>query len=383
MALWFVAAALIIVLLTAFGVVLFRLSSQDDETHMPNELIVKFRDGTAAERMEEIHRQQRCEVTGSCESLGIQYIRSKKSVRRMMRAYSKLGEVEYCEPNYRFKAFFTPNDTYFSYYQYGPQMVNAPAAWDVTLGSEEITIAVVDTGVQIGHPDLEQKIVPGADFVDGGLPNDGNGHGTHVAGIAAAVTNNARGIAGMAPLVRIMPVRVLDSSGGGSLSAVANGIVFAANQGAKVINLSLGSTSGSYTLQNAVNYAWSKGAVLVAAAGNEGVSTPNYPAYYANVLAVASTDSSDRKSTFSNYGTWVEVAAPGTDILSTYPGGYVFLSGTSMAAPHVAGLAALLASQGRTNETIRDVIAATAEEIPGTGVYWVYGRINANRAVRF
>lgn len=246
-------------------------------------------------------------------------------------------------------------------------------------------VAILDTGVQLNHPDLRGKVLQGYDFVNRDYsPNDGNGHGTHVAGIAAAVTNNYTGMAGIAPRASILPVRVLGNDGSGSLQDVANGIVYAANQGAQVINLSLGSPASSSTLQNAIQYAWNRGAVIVAAAGNDNSRTPNYPANYPNVIAVASTDRYDSRSSFSNYGSWVEVAAPGQSILSTYPGScYAYLSGTSMAAPHVAGLAALLAAQGRTQTQIRDAILDTTDPIAGTGVFWVYGRINAARAVRY
>src|SRR5690606_25278591 len=138
--------------------------------------------------------------------------------------------------------------------------------------------------------------------------------------------------------------------------------IYAADQGAKVINLSLGSPFSAYTLQRAVDYAWSRGAVVIAAAGNENTNTPHYPAAYPNVIAVASVNANDSKSVFSNYGQWVDVAAPGSEILSTYPDNrYAYLSGTSMAAPHVSGLAALLASQGRSNAEIRDTILSNAD----------------------
>ncbi|MEI4618354.1 S8 family serine peptidase, partial [Bacillus cereus] len=141
-------------------------------------------------------------------------------------------------------------------------------------------------------------------------------------------------------------------------------------------------SNGGTALQQAIQYAWNKGAVIVAAAGNTGTTAPNYPAYYENVIAVASTDSNDKKSSFSTYGTWVDVAAPGSNIYSTYKGNsYQTLSGTSMATPHVAGLAALLAKKGYTNTQIRQIIEKSADKITGTGTYWQNGRINANKAV--
>lgn len=164
---------------------------------------------------------------------------------------------------------------------------------------------------------------------------------------------------------------------------MASGIVDAADHGAKVINLSLGSSQSAQTLKDAIDYAWNKGAVVVAAAGNDGTSAPTYPAYYNQVLAVAATDNNDHKADFSNYGKWVDVAAPGVDITSTYVGGgYKTMSGTSMAAPHVSGLAALLAAKGLDNTQILGAIQSTAEDVTGTGSNWEYGRINALNAMQ-
>ncbi|WP_134702761.1 S8 family peptidase [Ammoniphilus sp. YIM 78166] len=354
------------------------------QPHKPNELVVKFTEGTSAEEIDQIHRKARCEVLEKNEELGTYTVKSTRKMRRMLNHYEKLSQIEYAEPNYTFKAFYTPNDPFFSSFQYGLQRVQAPSAWDVTQSTPTTIIAILDTGVDPNHPDLRGKLLQGYDFVERDLaPNDANGHGTHVAGIAAAVTNNAVGIAGMAPRASILPVRVLGSDGSGSLQAVANGIIYAANQGAQVINLSLGSPATSTTLQNAIQYAWNRGTVIVAAAGNENSRTPNYPANYPHVIAVAATNQNDTRASFSNYGRWVEVAAPGQSILSTYPGSrYTYLSGTSMAAPYVAGLAALLAAQGRSQTQIRDAILNTADPVAGTGVFWVHGRINAARAVR-
>lgn len=350
--------------------------------YVANEIVVKYKSNTPANTIAAVTSKKGAEV--SKKQAGIYVVKIKgKSVSEAIKDFKADPNVEYAEPNIIFHADFTPNDPYFSQ-QYGPQKVQAPTAWDKTQGSSSVKVAIVDTGVQLSHPDLSSKIVAGYDFVSNdSVADDGNGHGTHCAGIAAALTNNSKGIAGMAPNVSIMPVRVLDNSGSGTLANVAAGIRWAADNGAKVISLSLGASSGATTLQDAVNYAWNKGAVVVAAAGNSGNTSPNYPAYYTNAIAVGSTDSSDAKSSFSNYGTsWVDVAAPGSSIYSTYTGStYRSLSGTSMATPHVAGLAGLLASQGRTATNIRAAIENTSDAVGLS--YWKYGRINASKAVNY
>lgn len=376
----------LVLLLAGLGLwCVLREREKEADDQIPYQLIVQFKRDISANRVAEIHREHQCEVLHEDDAVGFAVLRSKRSAKQVLRKYLNLAEIEYAEPNYRFRALeVIPNDPYFHSYQYGPQLIQAPAAWEVTTSTPDIRIAVVDTGVQLTHPDLSGKLVSGYDFVSNdSIPDDPNGHGTHAAGIAAAATNNGRGIAGIAPNASILPVRVLDQAGNGSLDQVARGIIYAADQGVQVINLSLGAPYRAYTLQRAVEYAWNRGAVVVAAAGNDNSNTLNYPAAYPHVIAVASVDANDRKSTFSNYGDWVDVAAPGSEILSTYPNNnYAYLSGTSMAAPHAAGLAALLASQGKSNEEIRNTILSRSDPIPGTGVYWVHGRINADKAVR-
>ena len=352
-------------------------------TFKENQMIVKFKDGITQNVIDQIHTTNQCTMIEQNNDLGFQLLESKYTTSKMMKLYSELDEVEYVEPNYTVEAFLTPNDAFYAY-QYGPQKIGAPSAWDVTTSNSTIRIAIVDTGVQTNHPDLVNKLLPGYNFVNGNSNvTDVNGHGTHVAGIAAASTSNNLGIAGIAPSARILPVKALADNGSGISTNIANGIIYAANQGAQVINLSLGTTQDSLTIRNAIDYAVSRGSVVVAAAGNNGANLLTYPAVYQNVLSVASTDENDQRSSFSNYGTWVDVAAPGSNILSTYPNSYYsYLSGTSMACPHVAGLAALLAAQGRSNVQIRNIIQTTSDPVPGTGTFWVYGRINANRAVR-
>ncbi|MBO9334558.1 MAG: S8 family serine peptidase [Roseiflexus sp.] len=264
----------------------------------------------------------------------------------------------------------TPNDPSFDR-QWALRKVGALCAWDRTTGSANVIVAVVDSGVDPTHPDLVDRLrTDGYDFVDDDSdPRDENGHGTHVAGIVAAVLNNNEGVAGLAPGVTILPVRVMDARGRGSDRAIARGIRFSADKGAKVINLSLGATltlnadEPSALVNDAIVYAQQQGALVVVAAGNDAVPLPNAIAVdNPDVLVVAATDERDRKAPFSNSGPWVAVSAPGVNILSTMPTYEVFLtsnrlppderfrrnydymSGTSQATPYVAALAALLFS---------------------------------------
>nr|ADL09141.1 thermitase precursor [Laceyella sacchari] len=360
------------------------VDSQAGKLYAPGQVVVKYKDNASASAVKSARAKANGTVMEKNNKLGFEVVKVKGSVEATIEKLKKDPNVEYAEPNYYLHATYTPNDPYFSSRQYGPQKIQAPQAWDIAEGSG-VKIAIVDTGVQSNHPDLAGKVVGGWDFVDNdSTPQDGNGHGTHCAGIAAAVTNNSTGIAGTAPKASILAVRVLNNSGSGTWTAVANGITYAADQGAKVISLSLGGTVGNSGLQQAVDYAWSKGSVVVAAAGNAGNTAPNYPAYYSNAIAVASTDQNDNKSSFSTYGSWVDVAAPGSSIYSTYPTStYASLSGTSMATPHVAGVAGLLASQGRSASNIRAAIENTADKISGTGTYWAKGRVNAYKAVQY
>jgi thermitase len=291
--------------------------------------------------------------------------------------------VEYVETDTVATALLTPDDPDWTE-QWGLSKVDAVRAWDTTTGAGEIRIAILDSGVDLSHPDISSKIVANRNFTSSGTVDDLYGHGTHCAGIAAAITDNGVGVAGLGYNCNIMNVKVLGDSGSGYYSWIANGIIWAADNGANVISMSIGGTTPSTTLKNAVDYAWSKGVVVVAAAGNNATNAAFYPAFYANCIAVAATDPSDIKASFSNYGSWVDVAAPGVDIFSTLnQGQYGYKSGTSMSAPLVAGLAGLLWSTefGTSNTSVRERIEGTAEAIEGTGVFWTYGRVDASEAV--
>ena len=298
-----------------------------------------------------------------------------------------------------------PNDTYYSTCQWNLPQIRAPYAWAVSTGSSNVIVAVLDSGADLTHPDLQGQLVAGYDFVNNDAdPSDDKGHGTHVAGIVAARTNNGQGIAGVAWGSKIMPVKVLDWRGRGTHSQGAQGIIWAADQGAQIINLSLGGESSSATLQNAINYAHSRGALVVASAGNdyEEGNPVIYPAAYPHVLAVAATGDQDEHADYSETGAYVDVAAPGGNpsgswdanpnhwITSSYwrgagYGEYLQVAGTSQAAPHVAGLAALVwsVSPSLSNDQVEQVIEETAVDLgdPGRDDVFGYGRIDAHAAL--
>jgi len=278
-------------------------------------------------------------------------------------------------------------------------VIHADSAWlacPPTTGAG-VTIAIIDTGVDLTHPDLAANVIAGYDYVDyDAIPQDGNGHGTNVAGIAAAALNGIV-VSGVAPSAKILPVRVLDDYGSGYTSDVANGIIYAADR-AQILNLSLGGTYNDPVMQNAINYAANtKGRLVVAAAGNCGDSyypyngctsqnQPSYPGAYPNVLAVAATTNADSRASFSTQGSYVDVAAPGYQIYNTYLGNsYYTESGTSQAAPHVAGLAALVWSKypAYSGAQVWNRITSTSLDLgtPGTDIAFGAGRIDVKAAL--
>ncbi|RME86018.1 MAG: peptidase S8, partial [Caldilineae bacterium] len=301
--------------------------------------------------------------------------------------------VRYVEPDTRVSITFDPDDPYYNdpNLVYGPQQINAPAAWDITTGSSQVTIAILDTGIDLSHPEFAGRVLAGWDFVNQDSdPSDDHGHGTHVAGIAAAAINNGTGIAGIAGNASIMPVKVLDQNGSGWWSEVAAGIIWAADHGADVINMSLSGPADSQTARDAIAYANSLGTVVVVAAGNDGTDSPRYPAAFENVIAVGATTYQGARWTLSNFGPNVDVMAPGATIYSTYgklgqPSGYQFMTGTSMAAPHVAGLVALMrsANPSLSPTEIRDAIQNTAVDLgdPGYDAFYGYGLVDAYAAL--
>ena len=295
------------------------------------------------------------------------------------------GAFEYVEPDYYAHTAADPNDPSYAS-QWHLRRIGGPLAWSLSTGSESVVVAVVDSGVYPHHPDLAGKLVPGWNFVkDNADTADVLGHGTAVAGTVAAATNNGIGVAGVNWKSRVMPLVAVDSGDYAAYSDVAAAIQYAADHGVRVINISIGGPNSSITLQRAVDYAWSKGALVFASAMNQGVSEPYYPAACVHAVAVSTTDSNDRLASFSNFGGWITLAAPGTGILSTADGGgYSFWNGTSFASPIAAGVAALILSvnPALTNAEALAILKNTADRPgPAPDSYFGWGRVNAYRAM--
>jgi thermitase len=377
---------------------------------------------------------------GQLGELGVVRVRLREglSVEKALQLYNRLPGVDYAEPNYRLKAEFVPNDPYYTAQRWYYNLTEAPEAWDVEQGEPSVIVAVLDSGVDITHPDLREQIWrnPG-EGVPNGIDDDGNGciddvhgcnfvepeaadascgpqpispsnqvtddsgHGTFVAGIIGATGNNGVGVIGGAPGVTLLPVKVLDCTGAGTTADAAAGILYAAHMGAQVINLSFGGPDSSETLLDAVTTATETyGAVVVAATGNQGTEGVTYPARYGNAIAVGASDrnSPDARAPFSNWGPEVSVVAPGVDLVSTVPqalcdggwfcpGGqpYSVASGTSFASAQVAALAALIRSHSPalTTREIQFIIRATALPLPddATPGWAGAGRIRMRRAL--
>jgi subtilisin family serine protease/nitrous oxidase accessory protein NosD len=333
------------------------------------------------------------------------------------------GFSTYIEPNYKFKVWSVPNDPYWQD-QWGPKKMQADWAWNTTKGDPSVVIAVVDTGVDWHHPDLAANIWNNTDEIIDGIDNDDNGyvddvrgwdfvdttspvwpgedgtvrdndpmdfhgHGTHCSGIVAAVGNNSEGIAGMSWNSKIMPVRAGYKAPNGfgylEYDDAAEAIIYAADNDANIISLSWGTDLYSGLFNRVVEYAYDEGVLLVAAAGNDGWSVKSYPAAYEEVVAVAATDENDNLTSFSNYGQWIELSAPGVNIISTLPNNsYDSWSGTSMATPHVSGLVALIWSQypNMTKDEVRYQLRLTADDLGAIGFdeNYGWGRVNAKNA---
>jgi len=365
---------------------------------LPGEILVKQKDGSPL--ASSFFSQIGIKVIKRVNVLDINVVKVPTGVT-MDAALQKLNSdpsVEYAEPNYIRKANISVNDEKRKE-QFALDKIQADKAWDITMGNNSVVVAVIDTGADIMHPDLVNQVVEGYSSVRNNAKwVDDNGHGTHVAGIIAAIANNGTGIAGLAPKCKIMPVKVLDKTGSGNDAGISEAIVWAADHGASVINMSLGGPGESKTLEKAVNYALKKNVIVCAAMGNEGNNYVNYPAAYQGVIAVGATDEQDNVTQFSNYGKWIAVTAPGAQILSTFPTydvelnqygyskNYAVLDGTSQATPYVSALSALVRSKfGKISpSSVMTKIKKGADDLGAAGFdeKFGYGRINAFKTLK-
>lgn len=414
---------------TGCGVVSPGLSDRSVGLHMAQQAslkgaaspraVIEFRPGAAGRGLSELMAKHGVKSVGAIPELGMNVVSLPRGKDRasLLKTLAAHPDVISVEADARVRASYVPSDPQHVS-QYGNKALRLPAAWDVTRG-KGVTVAVIDTGVDLTHPDLRENLVSGISFVNQvevedwenpgqttvePFPNrgpiDDHGHGTHVAGTIAAAMNGI-GVVGAAPMAKIMPIKVLSYTRSGFGSDVAAGIVWAVEHGARVINLSLGVYGGSKPVERAVRYALAKGVVVVAAMGNDredpyleyGIH-PSYPAALPGVIAVGATDDRDQVASFSNAGKWISVSAPGVDILSTTPTydvsdplpyEYGTMSGTSMATPYVSGVAALLLSlyPNMTPAQVKARLEATADDVglPGFDTYTGHGRVNAARAL--
>jgi thermitase len=375
----------------------------------PSTLLVKFRAGTsAAQKRAALNVPGVGSDRGAIGGLSTHVVTVSRDPATLARVLSRSTAVAYAEPNFVLHTLATPNDTLYTS-EYGlnntgqtggtPDAdIDAPEGWDLAglqafPSSGGVKVGIVDTGIDQTHPDLAGKAAGCATsyntglLIHNGVCPDDNGHGSHVSGTISANTNNAQGVAGVAFNSPIVMCKALATAAGtGLTSDIANCIHWVAGQGVKVISMSLGGGDNA-TLKAAVQQAYNNGngVLLVAAAGNDGDATLNYPAAYSEVVSVAATDNKDHRASFSNANSDVEIAAPGVNVESTYAGGlYMQLSGTSMATPHVAGVAAVIADLNPTASaaTLRSKLDASVDDIGAAGrdTSFGFGRVNLCKA---
>ena len=370
----------------AIGVVVVALCLIGPRVAQADQLVVGFDDAvTPASQIARL-RAAGADVDTALPRLDVVTVDvARADIAKLRERLAALGGVDYVARDGRVSASWVPNDPDLSQ-QWALATIGTASAWDTVRAAGAPVVAVVDSGVDYTHVDLAGQVILGLDYVDDDPdPMDVNGHGTHVSGIVAAVADNSRGIAGVAPGARILAIRVLDANGSGYLSDVAAGVLYATDHSARVINLSLGGPSGSQVLLDAIRYANSRGVVVTCAAGNESRTELGFPARYAECFSVGATTRSDTRASFSNTGPGLDITAPGVDIRSTTMGnGYANWSGTSMATPVVSGVAALLADAGQSQPAIETTLRQTAVDLGGQGLDLAYGagRVDAATAIR-
>ena len=364
--------------------------------YAPHTLLVGFDDGVPATLRTALHAANGATVANNLGFQDVDVVRLPTGVDPLVAARTYLANpiVDFAEPNYVFTTTGTPNDPSFST-MYGLDKIDAPEGWTTAYGPTSfpstggIRVGVVDTGVDRGHADLGSKVKACAQaltnfgILQSGTCNDDHGHGTHTAGTIAAITNNGVGVAGVAPNADLAICKALNIAGSGFTTDIVKCINWLRTTGgARIISMSIGGGTTT-TMNNELSAASAAGVLLIAAAGNDGNATLNYPAAHPAVVSVAATDQNDAKASFSNCNADVEIAAPGVSILSTVPGGYGTMSGTSMATPHVSGAAAVVMWQkGLSASAVRSLLNSSSDDLGATGrdTCFGFGRVNLARA---
>ena len=351
------------------------------------ELLVGFRAGVGPGGRHALYRKHGADFLEDIGQQSVRIVRIRVPAayeEAVMVRLARRPEVKFVEKNYEYTPALVPDDPEYAYQWHLP-MIHAPEAWDLSQGGSGAIIAILDSGVDATQPDLAAKLVAGYNtFSNTTDTSDAFGHGTEVAGVAGALTNNAVGVAGVASASPIMPVRVTNATGGATAASIANGIIWAADHGARVINLSFNGVAGNATIRTAAEYAYNHGTLVVAASGNCGCADPTAETPF--MLSVSATDESDAFAYFSTTGPFVDLSAPGNNILTTAKFGlYLAESGTSLASPVVAGVAALMfsANPALTPSLTTQLLEATAFDLGNVGYdqNFGYGRVDAYAAV--
>lgn len=356
----------------------------DAARRQPGRILLQTSPDTDAPALQQLLAEHQARLIRNIDRLGIHMLEvPDPRVDAVLAALARHPRVEFAEADALIEPAVTPNDTYVSSQWHLP-VISAPLAWDSSRGDASIVIAILDSGIDASHPDLSGKIVPGWNFAQNNSnTSDADGHGTAVAAVASAATDNGQGVAGIGWHSRLMPIRVTDLNGYGILSAMAEGLVYAADHGARVANISFAASSSS-TVRSAAEYFRNKGGVVTVAAGNNAAfdGSPDNPF----VLTISATTATDQLAPFSNYGNNIDLAAPGENLLTTVAGGgYGYGTGTSFSAPVVAGVAALAlaANPALTGLSLQNILLESADDrgLPGWDTNFGWGRINAAAAV--
>jgi len=354
--------------------------------HVPGQLVVQASAMAKPDSISKLFKSHGASVKRSIPTLNTYVLQVQdQTADAIMQSLARSGQFTFVERDGNAHSAAIPNDTSFAS-QWHLTKMNAPAAWDISTGSTGVTVAMVDSGVDPTHPDLASRLVAGWSFLTGTTDTrDVQGHGTATAGTLGAVANNAEGVAGITWKNPIMPLVVLNASDSASYSDIASAITYAADMHVRIINVSIGGNTPSSTLQSAVTYAWNKGSMVFAAAMNAGGSTPYYPAACDNAIAVSATDTGDGWAGFSNYGSWIDFAAPGVSILTTNNyGGYGYWQGTSFSSPLAAGVAALVLSinPSLSNTAVINILKQSSVDlgIAGFDTNYGWGRVDAYAA---